>query len=412
MVLLKNALTGVVLTGIGLVMLSSCTKTEPVAVVTPELPDVATTKVVNRKLDRPMSLPGEILPFQDVPIYPKVTGFIQWIGVDRGSRVSKGQVLVRMVAPELVAQEREAKAKVLEAQSNLAETIRRVESAKAQKLEAQAKLDANSLTYRRMKQAAETPGVIAQNEVDVLAKGVEGDRQMVNSRQQIVSAAVAEVATARSAIKGAEESLNSIHDMKDYLIITAPFDGMITERNMHDGSLAYPPSGANGYPSMLRIRELSLLRIVIPVPEIAVSDVRIGTPIDFTVTAYPGRVFSGKVARIAHSLDVKTRTMPVELNYWNKDRDIDPGMFAAVRWPMRRAYDTMFVPTTAVAVSLEKPFVVRVRDGKSEWVYVKSGQTMNDMVEVFGDLHPGDEVALTGTDEILDGAPCNSKLTE
>jgi RND family efflux transporter MFP subunit len=392
-------------------LISGCAKTDKA--VTPDVvvPEIATCRVESRKLNRGMSLPGEILPYQDVPLYPKVTGFIDWIGVDRGSRVKTGQLLVRMIAPEMVAAERESRAKLLENESNLAEVNRRLESARAQQLEAQAKLDADALTYKRLKHASETPGVIAQNDVDVLEKQVEADRQMVRSREKIVSAALAEVATAKSAIKAAREALSSTTDMKDYLIITAPFDGMITERNMHLGSLAYPPSGANGYPAMLRIRELSLLRIVIPVPEISVSDVKVGEPIEFTVSAYPGRVFTGKVARIAYSLDVKTRTMPVELNYWNTDGAIDPGMFPEIRWPMKRAYDTMFVPNTAVAVSLEKPFVVRVRDGKSEWVYVKTGQQMDNAIEVFGDLKPGDEVAIKGTDEYGDGDACTSKLS-
>jgi len=266
------------------------------------------------------------------------------------------------------------------------------------------------LTYKRLKEASQTPGAIAQNDVDVLGKTVEGDLQSVTAKQQIIKATVAEVATAKSAIKAARQAEKNIADFKAYLNITAPFDGMITERNMHDGSLAYPPSGANGYPPMLRIRELSLLRIVIPVPEIAVSDVKVGTPIDFTVSAFPGRIFSGKVARIAHALDIKTRTMPIELNYWNTEGVIEPGMFPDVKWPMRRTYDTMFVPTTAVAVTLEKPFVVRLRDGKVEWVYVKTGQTMGDMIEVFGDLKAGDQVAVRGTDELVDGSACRVKL--
>jgi RND family efflux transporter MFP subunit len=261
-----------------------------------------------------------------------------------------------------------------------------------------------------MKEASQTPGVIAQNDVDVLGKTVDADLQAVQAKKQIVKATAAEIASVRSAVKVSKQGHQNIADFKEYLNITAPFDGMITERNMHEGSLAYPPSGANGYPPMLRIRELSLLRIVVPVPEVAVSDVTVGTPIDFTVSAYPNRVFTGKVARIAHALEIKTRTMPVELNYWNTDGAVEPGMFPDISWPMRRPYDTMFVPTTSVAVSLEKPFVVRVRDNKVDWVYVKTGQTMGDMIEVFGDLQPGDQIAVRGTDEIANGTECHGKL--
>lgn len=391
-------------------LLAGCAakKTELAAVAGP--PEIDTTHVVTKQLDRSMHLPAEVLAYQDVPLYPKVTGFIDWIGVDRGSRVKKGQLLVRLVAPELVAQDNEAKAKTSENESRLSEVERRLQTARANVLEAQAKYEADLLTYNRMKEASQTPGVIAQNDVEVLGKTVDADLQTVLARKQIVNATAAEVASVQSAVKVAQQGQKNIADFKDYLNITAPFDGMITERNMHEGSLAYPPSGANGYAPMLRIRELSLLRIVIPVPEVAVSDVTVGTPIDFTVAAYPSRVFTGKVARIAHALEIKTRTMPVELNYWNKDGVVEPGMFPDVRWPMKRPYDTMFVPTTAVAVTLEKPFVVRVRDNKVEWVYVRTGQTMGEMIEVFGDLQAGDQIAVHATDEIANGAECHGKL--
>lgn len=391
-------------------LLSGCSEKHEVTPVSSELPEVTTTEVVARKLDRGMTLPGEILAYQDVPIYPKVSGFIEWIGVDRGSRVKKGQRLVQLVAPELVAQENEAAAKVGEAESRLAEVTRRLRTAEAQKTEAEARLKADSITLRRMKEAAQTPGIIAQNDIDVLDQTVQAHQQSVAAKQQIIDATIAEVASIKSAVKAARQSKKNVADLKAYLNITAPFDGMITERNMHDGSLAYPPSGPNGYAPMLRIRELSLLRIVIPVPEIAVSDVKVGMPVDFTVSAYPGRTFSGKVARVAHALDIKTRTMPIELNYWNTDGAIEPGMFPNVRWPMKRGYETMFVPTSAVAVTLEKPFVARVSDGKVQRVYVKTGQTMDDMIEVFGDLHAGDQVAVRATDEIPDGSACRAKI--
>jgi len=139
------------------------------------------------------------------------------------------------------------------------------------------------------------------------------------------------------------------------------------------------------------------------VPETYAAGVPEGTKVDFTVPTFPGRTFSGTIARIAHSVDIKTRTMPVELEAANIKGDLSPGTFSDVLWPVRRSYPTLFVPTSSVANTLERVFVVRIRDGKSEWVDVKTGATAEKMTEVFGELHEGDVVAVRGTDELRPG---------
>lgn len=372
-----------------------------------------TYPVKTKFLDRDMTLPAEVLPYQDVPIYPKVSGFIKWIGVDRGSEVKKGQLLVTLVAPEMAAQRDEAEAKRLEAVQVLQESQRRLQSEQSLVSQSQAKLDAARLTSDRLAEAAKTPGAIAQNEVDVQKKLVEADEQLVKYHAEMVKAAQAQTQTAKARIAAAEKTVANFKDWNAYLQVTAPFDGVITERNMHEGSFAYPPSGSNGYPPMLRLKQNDLLRIVVPVPEIAVSDLRIGRNIPFTVAAFPSRVFQGSVARLAHSLDQATRTMPVELNYPNTDGLIAPGMFPEVHWPMKRPYQTLFVPVSAVAVTLQQPFVIKVTNGRAQWVNVKRGQVMGNMVEIFpkvaDSLAENDVVAINASDEIVDGSPCETK---
>ena len=155
---------------------------------------------------------------------------------------------------------------------------------------------------------------------------------------------------------------------------------------------------------MLRIETLSRLRVVVPVPETYAAGVPEGTKVEFAVPSFPGKRFSGRIARIAHSVDEKTRTMPVELEASNAQGELSPGTFSDVLWPVRRSYATLFVPTTAVANTLERVFVVRIRDSKPEWVDVKTGATAGKMIEVFGDLHEGDMVAVRGTDELRAGS--------
>jgi membrane fusion protein (multidrug efflux system) len=121
------------------------------------------------------------------------------------------------------------------------------------------------------------------------------------------------------------------------------------------------------------------------------------------VPAYPSVAFHGRVARAAETLDPKTRTMAVELEVANADGRLAPGMYPEVKWPTHTAGRTLVVPRTAVVVTTERVFVIRVRDGRAEWVDVKRGAADKDSVEVLGDLQPGDEVVARASDEIRNG---------
>lgn len=373
------------------------------------VPVVKTAKVTSEILSRELILPGEILPYQDVPLYPKIPGFIKMIRVDRGYYVKKGELLVQMIAPEVQANRDEAFAKQLQATAAVDTAMRKLESAKAALARAQARMKSNDDTYLRMKKAAEVPGVISGNELEVWREKANADRDQVDSCVDLVKAGESELAAARQNVESAKQAVDHVSDLLQYLRITAPYDGMITERNMHEGSFAYPLHGQDGYPPMLRIKQLSLLRVVVPVPDYAVDGVTVGRKIKFSVSAYPKREFVGEVARIAHSLDPKTRTEPVELNYWNPDRVVFPGMFPQIHWPMERSYRTLFVPQSSVYTSLETPMVVRIRNDKVDWIKVRRGQEMGDQIEVFGDLSEGDLVALKGSDDIAEGTTVHTE---
>jgi RND family efflux transporter MFP subunit len=197
--------------------------------------------------------------------------------------------------------------------------------------------------------------------------------------------------------------------MEGYLKVSAPFDGVVTERNVHPGALVGPGSGAGASTPMVRLVESDRLRLVVPVPEAYTAGVTPGTEMPFSVAAYPGQSFSGKVARLAQSVDVSTRTMAVELDVMNKDRRLTPGTFCQVRWPIRRTESSLLVPSGSVASTTGRSFVVRIRNGRTEWVDVKTGLTSGPLVEVFGELRPGDEVAARGTDEIRAGTEVRVK---
>lgn len=356
------------------------TATQPATPAGPVAVDVA--RVVEQPLDVQLSLPGELVAFESVALHARVAGFVKSVAVDRGSVVQRGDLLATLDAPEIVAQRAEAQSKL--------------QAATAQLAAARAKADADEATFGRLKSASATPGVVAGNDVVVAEKSAEASRNQVVAAEQQVEAA--------------RQAAQAVQELEGYLRVTAPFAGVITERNVHPGALVGP--GAGDAAPMLRVVDQRRLRLVAPVPEAYTAALSRGASIPFTVSAFPGTTFTGTVARIARAVDVTTRTMAVELDVDNADGRLAPGTFCQIRWPLRRTAPSLFVPAASVASTTDRTFVVRIRDGKIEWVDVTTGLTAGPLVEVFGDLRPGDEVAGRGTDELRPGTAVTPRVAK
>jgi RND family efflux transporter MFP subunit len=386
---------------------SSAQKAQPQASPA-QPPTVTVTRVESHELSRAIRLPGELQPWQDTAIYARVQSFVETIKVDRGSLVRKGQVLARLRAPELDTQRSEAEAKVRAAQSQRVEALARVSGIRAQRLEAEARLAADEATYQRLKAASATPGVVAGNDVEVAQRSVEAAKARIQLWSENEKAAQAQVRAIEEGERALREASLSAKNIEAYLTITAPFDGVITERNVHQGSLAT----TSGTP-MLRLQQVSRLRLVVAVPENEVAGVTPGAKISFTLPAFPGETFAGTLQRTSRSLDPKTRTMPVELDVANPSGRLAPGMFPEVIWPVRRPRPSLFVPPSAIATTTERSFVIRIHEGLTEWVEVRRGASMNlqgaDLIEVFGDLSAGDVIAVRGADELRAGTRVSTR---
>lgn len=337
---------------------------------------VETVRVVSKQVERKSRLPGEFLPYQEVALHARVTGYVEKVEVDRGSVVRKGQTLVELSAPEMNAQLAEAKSKA--------------RAAEAQKAEAEARAIAAQSTAERLEVAAKTPGAISGNELVQARKAVD--------------AVKAQVAALEGSIQAAQAAVTAIQDLQQYLRVTAPFDGVITERFVHPGALASSSSGP-----LLKLEQTTRLRLVVAVPETEAGAIPRGGQVTFTVPAFPGERFSGPIARQAHSIDPRTRTEAVELDVANPGGRLAPGMYPEVSWPVRRGRPSVMVPPAAVVTTTERVFVIRVRDGKVEWVNVRKGAVSGDLVEVIGEVHEGDEVVKRGSDEIREGTRLTTK---
>jgi RND family efflux transporter MFP subunit len=327
--------------------------------------------VISKPVSRTVELPGELQPYLHVEIAAKIAGYLDRIPVDVGSVVKQGDLLAELRAPELQAQIAEAESKVQAAESD--------------RVQAEAELAAAQSTYERLKKASATPGAIAGNELVQAEQQVQAARALVESRATAIRAAAAVVQAHK--------------DLLAYLRITAPFDGVVTERAAHPGALAGPSTGP-----LLTLEQVSRLRLIVAVPEQYVGELVRGPSVPFHVPAFPDRAFTGTVARVPHSLDPKTRTMPVELDVANRDGALAPGMYPTAKWPVRSTRAALWVPRTSIVTTSERTFVVREHDGKAEWVDVKRGATEGDLVEVFGNLKAGDRILRRGSDELREGS--------
>lgn len=334
--------------------------------------------VIAKAVSRTVELPGEFQPFLSASLQARVPGYVERVLVDRGSVVKEGQLLAELSAPEMTAQIAEAESKIQASESD--------------RLQAEAQLAALQSTYERLRKAAETPGAIAENELVQMQKQMEAGQALIQSRRQVSRAA--------------EASLQALKQLQSYLRIAAPFEGVITDRLVHPGALVGP--GADT--PLLVLQQISKLRLVVAVPEEYAGAIAQGARVEFHVPAFPERAYSGNVARSAHALDPKTRTMAVELDVMNGDGSLSPGMYPAVKWPIRRSRPALLVPASSVVTTTERTFVIRDRNGRAEWVDVKKGASEGDLIEVLGSLQPGDKIVRRATDEVRDGSSLQSTV--
>jgi len=357
--------------------------------------------VVSKPVSRTITLPGEIQPFLNVALRSRVAGYVDRVLVDRGSAVKEGDLLIELSAPEMKAQIAEAESKVQVAEGDRLQAEAKLASLQSTLASLEATLASAQATYDSLKVASQTPGAISGNELEIALRSVEAQRASVEAQRGNIQAQRASIEAIRNGKAAAEAALRAVKEMEAYLRVTAPFNGVVTERIVHPGALVGPGSNE----PLLVLQQISHLRLTVAVPEESVGGIAKGASVTFQVPAYPERNYSGTVARRAQSLDSKTRTMAVELDVMNPDQSLAPGMYATVKWPVRSAKAALYVPRTSVVVTTERTFVIREKGGKAEWVNVTRGAADGDLIEVIGPLQAGDKVVKRANDELREGTP-------
>ena len=353
----------------------------------------AVVKVSRGKLGAPLTLAGAFKPFQDVDVHAKIAGYIKTISVDVGSRVNAGQTLAILEVPELAAQLAGADAAVRRSRQEISRAQGDVERAKSAHVAVHA-------MYERLRQAAQQKaGLVAQQEVDnAQAKDLEGEAQ--------VSSAEAALNAAQQSFEVAEANAKQYSALSQYTRIVAPFAGVVTVRYADTGSLiaAGTASSTQSTP-VVRIAQISVLRLVLPIPESIAGEIRLNDPVKVHVQALNAD-YVGKVSRFADSLDPQTRTMETEIDFQNVDGRLLPGMYvqAIVAPPNNR--DILAVPLEAVELGADASegsvLVVNAKNILEERK-VQLGLQGSMRVEVRGGLTEGERVVVGSRNEFRTG---------
>lgn len=306
------------------------------------------------QVSKQIVFPAEIMPFERAEILPKVSGYINAVKVDIGDRVQKGQVLIVLDAPEAL--------------SNYAQANSDVQAARAKYL---GSLD----TYKRILNASRVAGTVADSELEQARIRMQSDS---------------------SSYEASKSKLNTYGQLKDYLTIRSPYSGVVTQRNVDVGTLV----GGNNQRPLLIIEDNSILRLRVAIPEAFTTAIPDTSVISFTVDAQPGINYKATLSRKSDALNLTNRTETWEYLYRNDHGELKSGMFANVVMKLGRKGLSFLVPSSAVSTNLEKRFVIRLRNDKTEWVDVRNGINIDTKVEIFGNLTEGDTLLVRATDEI------------
>jgi RND family efflux transporter MFP subunit len=364
-------------------------------------PVAAVVKVTRGTLGSPLVLAGAFKPFQDVDVHAKVAGYIKKIYVDVGSRVKEGQTLAVLEVPELAAELSGAEAAVARAKEEITRAQSELQGVKSTHAAVHA-------MYVRLNQAAQQrEGLVAQQEVD------DAQAKDLGSAAQVASAEAA-LSAAQQALAGAEANQNQYQALSSYTKITAPYAGVVTVRYADTGSLiAAGTSESTQAEPVVRLAQISVLRLVLPIPESIAATIQLGDPIKVHVQAL-SQDYVGKVARFADALNPDTRTMHTEIDFQNTDGKLMPGMYVEATVPVSGKQNVLTVPLEAVEIKASDQGTVLLLNSQNvlEERKVTLGMQGSTRVEINAGLSEGDQVVVGSRNEFRNGMKVQPKEIE
>ncbi|MEJ7768270.1 MAG: efflux RND transporter periplasmic adaptor subunit [Chitinophagaceae bacterium] len=336
-------------------ILDACNNNKPVnQIAAPDLQDTVPVFILqDTSISKPVELPAELVPNEQAVLFSRVQGYIKDMKVDLGDRVRRGQTLVLIDAPEL-------RTKYAEYQSSL-------QAAKA-------KYTSSADVFERLNRAsqAQTAGIVAPVDLE-------------RSRNQLMADS--------ASFQASKKLAQSYEEVAGYLVLKAPFDGVITARSADRGAMV----GNNQ--TILTLQNNRTLRLRVAVPELYIAATTANKETVFRVDAYPEKLFKAILSRKSESIDPQTRTEQWEYVYDNKNNELKSGSFAYVKLNLQRSGHSFIVPPSAIATNQERKFVIKIFNGKAEWLDVRQGMSTDRGIEIFGDISNGDTLVSRATDE-------------
>ncbi|MDE3143107.1 MAG: efflux RND transporter periplasmic adaptor subunit [Bacteroidota bacterium] len=318
-------------------------------------PNYQTVTVEKAGVSTTIKLPAQLAAYEEVSIFPKVNGYVKDVLVDIGYKVKQGNLLMVLEAPELLQATLQAKEKYARAKSELS-------------------IDKEH--FLRLLEASKTEGAISPFDLSTVKAKVESDSALVNAEKA---------------------NWEMQQTMMGYLRVTAPFDGVITERNVHPGALVNASSKDK---PMLELKQVSHLRLQVDVPEAIAAELKQKDSVTFFVSAFPGKKNIGFVSRKSDNVNTEFRSERIEIDVWNNNGLLSPGMYVDILLNAKGNAEAFSVPKSSVVISTERKYVIVIRDGKTVKLDVLTGNETSEKIEVFGLLHTGDSVIVNANDEI------------
>jgi membrane fusion protein, multidrug efflux system len=302
-----------------------------------------------------IKLPAQLAAYEEVSIFPKVNGYVKDVLVDIGSKVPKGALLMELEAPELEQASSQAKEKYARSKADFS-------------------IDKEH--YQRLVEASATAGAISPLDLSTIKAKMDADSSLSNAEK---------------------DNWQMQETMLGYLRVTAPFTGVITERNVNPGALV---SAAEKDKPMLELKQTTHLRLQVDIPEDVSGSLKDKDTVSFYTSAFPGKKMTGFISRKSDNVNMQYRSERMEIDVDNKDELLAPGMYADVVIYSKGNLNALAVPKSAVVTSTERKYVLTDNGGKIKKVDVSTGNTSIDKMEVYGRLQPGDKVIQNATDDI------------
>jgi RND family efflux transporter MFP subunit len=371
-----------------------------------------------RALEVTLSFTGDVFPNRQTAIFSKTSGYIRAIHAERGQFVTAGTLLVEIEPTEAETALEQSRASIATAEAGHQVARSNLESARANLLNQQALLARAQAVLANDRRQADrlaelyAKGLVSAQDRDNARTAYEASQAGVRAQEAQVEASRVQIATTESQVHLAETQVvqqragQRMAQMRlDDTRVMAPFSGFVAEKRLEVGAAVSSQAAAtsNASIAILTLHDIDPVKVQVEVPERDVSRIRPGNVVRVTSDAYPGRRFSGRVARVVHALDPRTRTMGIEVDIPNPENLLKPGMYARIDLVVEVRPDALLLPLEVLTGTEGQPTVLVVRDGKVSSTVVELGPTDGPRVQVVKGLGPDAQVIFQGKELVRDG---------